>query len=32
MIVSPHYCVDRHGNTTYPGDEGNVLRWGDARA
>ena len=22
MIVSPNYCVDRHGNTTYPGDEG----------
>jgi len=32
MIVSPNYCVDRHGNTTYPGDEGTVLRWGDARA
>jgi len=32
MIVSPHYCVDRHGNTTYPGDEGTVVRWGDARA
>ena len=32
MIVSPNYCVDRHGNTTYPGDEGSVLRWGDARA
>lgn len=32
MIVSPQYCVDRHGNTTYPGDEGTALRWGDARA
>jgi mannose-1-phosphate guanylyltransferase len=32
MIASPQYCVDRHGNTTYPGDEGNALRWGDARA
>jgi mannose-1-phosphate guanylyltransferase len=32
MIVSPQYCVDRHGNTTYPGDEGTTLRWGDARA
>ena len=32
MIVSPNYCVDRHGNTTYPGDEGQNLRWGDARA
>ena len=32
MIVSPYYCVDRHGYTTYPGDEGSTLRWGDARA
>jgi len=32
MIVSPQYCVDRNGNTTYPGDEGTTLRWGDARA
>ena len=32
MIVSPYYCVDRHGNTTYPGDETKPLRWGDARA
>ena len=32
MIASPQYCVDRHGNTTYPGDEGSALRWGDARA
>lgn len=32
MIVSPYYCVDRHGNTTYPGDESKPLRWGDARA
>ena len=32
MIASPQYCVDRHGNTTYPGDEATALRWGDARA
>jgi len=32
MIASPHYCVDRSGHTTYPGDELSTLRWGDARA
>ena len=32
MIVSPHYCVDRLGNTVYRGDEDSELRWGDARA
>ena len=32
MIVSPQYCVDRHGNTLYRGDETSPLRWGDARA
>ncbi len=32
MIVSPQYCVDRHGTTTYVGDETTQLRWGDARA
>jgi mannose-1-phosphate guanylyltransferase len=32
MIVSPQYCVDRHGTTTYVGDETTTLRWGDARA
>ncbi len=32
LIASPQYCVDRHGNTTYPGDESSPLRWGDARA
>ena len=31
MIVSPRYCVDREGNTTYVGDDGCPLRWGDAR-
>ncbi|MBL8481459.1 MAG: NDP-sugar synthase, partial [Rhodocyclaceae bacterium] len=31
MIVSPDYCVDRHGNTVYQGDESSALRWGDAR-
>ncbi|QDQ26681.1 NDP-sugar synthase [Chitinimonas arctica] len=31
MIVSPHYCVSRCGNTMYPGDESGDLRWGDAR-
>jgi mannose-1-phosphate guanylyltransferase len=24
--------VDRHGQTTYQGDESTNLRWGDARA
>ena len=32
MIVSRHYCVDRHGDTLYRGDETAQLRWGDARA
>ena len=31
MIVSPQYCVDRHGQTLYQGDDSAVLRWGDAR-
>lgn len=31
MIVSPRYCVDRAGNTTYVGDDRCLLRWGDAR-
>lgn len=31
MIVSPHYCVDRHGETLYQGDDTAQLRWGDAR-
>jgi mannose-1-phosphate guanylyltransferase len=31
MIVSPTYCVDRHGDTLYRGDERAKLRWGDAR-
>jgi mannose-1-phosphate guanylyltransferase len=32
VIASPVYCVDRHGKTTYQGDEATSLRWGDARA
>ncbi len=32
MIVSPRYCVDRAGVTTYVGDDRCALRWGDARA
>ena len=31
MIVSPTYCVDRHGDTQFCGDERAQLRWGDAR-
>jgi len=31
MIVSPRYCVDRAGNTTYVGDDRCPLRRGDAR-
>ena len=31
MIVSPQYCVDRHGATLYQGDDNAQLRWGDAR-
>jgi mannose-1-phosphate guanylyltransferase len=32
MIVSRDYCVDRHGDTLYRGDDTSQLRWGDARA
>jgi mannose-1-phosphate guanylyltransferase len=32
VVASPQYCVDRHGKTTYQGDETTSLRWGDARA
>jgi mannose-1-phosphate guanylyltransferase len=32
MIVSPHYCVDRTGDTVYRGDDNSPLRWSDARA
>jgi mannose-1-phosphate guanylyltransferase len=32
LIASPLYCVDKHGRTTYQGDETTELRWGDARA
>lgn len=32
MVVSPRYCVDRQGNTTYRGDDSTHLRWSDARA
>jgi mannose-1-phosphate guanylyltransferase len=32
MIISPQYCVDRHGNTLYRGDDTSAMRWGDARA
>lgn len=31
MIMSPQYCVDRHGTTFYQGDDNHQLRWGDAR-
>ena len=31
-IMSPQYCVDRHGNTLYVGDEHTPIAWGDARA
>jgi mannose-1-phosphate guanylyltransferase len=31
VIVSRQYCVDRHGDTLYRGDDACVLRWGDAR-
>jgi mannose-1-phosphate guanylyltransferase len=31
MIVSPQYCVDRSGHTTFVGDDRCPLRWGDAR-
>ncbi|RJP71177.1 MAG: NDP-sugar synthase [Comamonadaceae bacterium] len=32
MIVSRQYCVNRHGDTLYAGDDAHPLRWGDARA
>lgn len=32
MIVSRQYCVNRHGETLYSGDDASRLRWGDARA
>jgi mannose-1-phosphate guanylyltransferase len=32
LIVSPDYCVDRHGDTLYHDDDATQLRWGDARA
>jgi mannose-1-phosphate guanylyltransferase len=32
VVASPQYSVDRHGKTTYQGDESTTLRWGDARA
>ncbi|MDE2401350.1 MAG: NDP-sugar synthase [Burkholderiales bacterium] len=32
VIASPLYCVDRHGKTTYQGEETTNLRWGDSRA
>ncbi len=31
MIVSPRYCVNRAGDTSYVGDDRCPLRWGDAR-
>jgi len=31
MVMSPRYCVDRAGKTTYIGDDRCQLRWGDAR-
>jgi mannose-1-phosphate guanylyltransferase len=31
MIVSRQYCVNRHGDTLYRGDDAAQLRWGDAR-
>ena len=31
-IMSPQYCVDRHGHTLYVGDEDATVSWGDARA
>ncbi len=32
VIASPQYVVDRLGHTTYQGEEGADLHWGDARA
>lgn len=31
QVVSPRYCVDRSGTTSYVGDDRCALRWGDAR-
>jgi mannose-1-phosphate guanylyltransferase len=31
MIVSRRYCVNRHGDTLYRGNDASPLRWGDAR-
>lgn len=31
-IMSPQYCVDRHGDALYVGEEHASLIWGDARA
>ena len=31
MVVSPRYCLDRAGRTTYLSDDCCKLRWGDAR-
>lgn len=31
-VMSPHYCVDSHGEARYAGDDSCSLRWGDARA
>lgn len=30
-ILSPQYCVERSGKTSYVGEDGVSLRWGDAR-
>ena len=32
MVISPRYCLNRVGHTTYVGDDSCKLRWGDARA
>jgi len=32
VVMSPQYCVNRHGETTYRGDDTSALRWSDARA
>ena len=32
VVMSPHYCVNRYGQTTYRGDDTSALRWSDARA
>lgn len=31
VVVSRQYCVDRHGDALYRGDDASPLRWGDAR-